>query len=312
MTQPSPQPLYLVTGVAGNLGSSIAARLLADGHDVRGLVLAGDPAAAGTRAAAIVTVAAGFSQKVHDVNVTGTQNVIDACLDHRVRKLVYVGSTGAIAESPAGTPITEPDRFDPAGVVGYYAWTKAAASQLVLDAVRGRGLDATLVYPTGIAGPDDYAFGPVARFVIDYCEGRLRAGIAGSFNAVDVRDLAEATLTAATRGRTGEGYILGNECVSMAEMFGLLSELTHTRRVTTVLPAGAGRVLGRLSDLAGRFLGSSPRLTSFAVYNLTRNNEFDSAKARRELGFQTRPFAETLADTIAWLEREGRITIRAA
>ena len=109
MTDPSSQaPLHLVTGVAGNLGSSVAARLLADGADVRGLVLPGDPAAARVPAevdlrtgdvtdpasierffdaepgrplvvihcAAIVTVEAGFSQLVHDVNITGTRTIV--------------------------------------------------------------------------------------------------------------------------------------------------------------------------------------------------------------------------------------------
>lgn len=345
MTDPSSQaPLHLVTGVAGNLGSSVAARLLADGADVRGLVLPGDPAAARVPAevdlrtgdvtdpasierffdaepgrplvvihcAAIVTVEAGFSQLVHDVNITGTRTIVDACLAHGVSKLVYVGSTGAIPERPRGIPITEVDHFDPAAVVGYYGQSKAAASQIVLDAVRTSGLNATLVQPAGIAGPDDYAFGPVSSFVIDYCHGKLRAGIEGSFNAVDVRDLADAIVTAIDAGGIGESYILGNELVTMRRMFALLSELTGTPPVTTILPAWAGHALGKASDAWHQVSGKPMRMTSFAVYNLTRNNEYDSAKARRELWFTTRPFADTLADTIAWLEREGRINALAA
>ena len=344
MTDSEATTLYLVTGVAGNLGSSVAAQLIAEGRAVRGLVLAGDPAASRVPAevdlrtgdvtdpgsldaffaaddgrdlvvihcAAVVTVNAGFSQLVHDVNVTGTANIVDACLAHGVRKLVHVSSTGAIPEQPNGTPIAEVDHFDPDAVVGYYGWTKAAASQLVLDAVRDRGLDATLVFPTGIFGPDDYAYGPVASFILDYCAGRMSAGIEGSFNAVDSRDLATAIVRAADVGGRGECYVLGNECVSMAEMFKLLSRLTGTREVTTILPAWAGRVLGRTSDLVGSVTGRPGRMTSFAVYNLTRNNEFDSGKARRELGYTTRPFADSINDTIEWLVREGRIEPKAA
>lgn len=136
---------YLVTGVAGNLGSSVAAKLLSEGRRVRGLVLAGDPAAkrvpaavdlcegdvtnpaslerffaAGTddlvviHCAAVVTVNAGFSQLVHDVNVTGTRNIIDTCLAYHVRKLVYVGSTGAIPDQPKGTLTGVRSRIRPA------------------------------------------------------------------------------------------------------------------------------------------------------------------------------------------------------
>ncbi len=345
MTQNTPTaPLYLVTGIAGNLGSSVAAKLIADGRDVRGLVLAGDPAATRVPAevdlrtgdvtdpdslaaffeaddgrdlivihcAAIVTVNSGFDQRVYDVNVAGTNNVLRACVTHRVRKLVYVSSTGAIPEQSHGTPIGEVGYFNPDAVVGYYGWTKAAASQLVLDAVRNHGLDATLVFPSGIAGPDDYAYGPVSSFIIDYCDGKLRAGVEGSFNAVDVRDLADAIVAATSKGRKGHSYILGNETVSMQQMFALLARLTGTPEVTMILPAGAGKVLGRVSDLIGRVSGKPMRMTAFAVYNLTRNNNFDSTKARQELGFRTRPFADTLADTIAWLQQERRIGAQAA
>lgn len=331
--------LYLVTGVAGNLGSSVAARLLEDGKRVRGLVLKGDPAAARVprevelcvgdvtdpaslerffaapadlqvyviHCAAIVTVSDKYSQKVYDVNVTGTKNILAQCVAHQVKKLVHVSSTSAIPELPMGTAITEVDAYDPAAVTGFYGKTKAEASQAVMDAVHDSGLDASIVFPTGICGPDDYAYGPVASFIIDYLGGKMPAGVAGSFNAVDVRDLADAIVACCKRGRSGQGYILGNDLVTMGEMFHLLSSLTGAKEVTTILPAGVGKLMGRLCDLGEKLTHKPMRMTSFAVYNLIRNNEFDCAKAKRELGFTTRPFADTLADTIAWLEREHKI-----
>lgn len=333
------QEWYLITGVAGNLGSSVAARLLADGKRVRGLVLKGDPAAARVprevelcvgdvtdpaslerffdvpadaavyviHCAAIVTVSDTYSQKVYDVNVTGTKNIVAQCLAHGVKKLVHVSSTSAIPELPHGTPITEVDFYDPDAVVGFYGKTKAEASQAVMDAVHERGLDASIVFPTGICGPDDYAYGPVASFIIDYVGGNMPAGVAGSFNAVDVRDLADAIVACCHQGRKGQGYILGNDLVTMGEMFHLLSRLTGVKEVKTILPAGMGKLLGRLCDVGEKLTHKPMRMTSFAVYNLIRNNEFDCAKAKAELGFATRPFEETIADTIAWLEREHKI-----
>jgi dihydroflavonol-4-reductase len=331
--------IYLLTGAAGNLGSSIARQLVAGGKSLRALVLKGDPAAERVpkevntcigdvtdipslerffavegydeavviHCASIVTVSPDYSRKVQEVNVAGTRNIVDKCIEHKVRKLVYVGSTGAIPERKKGEAIVEVDRYDPAAVIGFYGKTKAEASQIVLDAVRERGLDASIVCPTGIAGPGDYAYGPVASFVIDYVKGDMPAGVEGSFNAADVRDLAGGTIACCDKGRRGESYILGNECVSMREMFRLVSEASGARLVKTVLPVRAARLMAALAGIGARFTGKQPKLTTFSIYNLDRNNVFDSGKAERELGYLSRPFAETIRDTVAWLREEGKI-----
>ena len=75
----------------------------------------------------------------------------------------------------------------------------------------------------------------------------------------------------------------------------------------TILPEGMGRLMGHVFDVVESVTHKPQRMTSFAVYNLVRNNEFDCSKARRDLGFVTRPFEETLADTIQWLRRENKI-----
>lgn len=333
---------YLVTGAAGNLGSAVARRLLADGERVRGLVLPGDPAVGlvpegveivegdltdpesleplfdGTgkdvvviHTAAVVTVHAGFSQLVHDVNVDGTRHVVEACLAHGVRRLVHVGSTGAVPGTPDGSPISEPVRYEPRAVVGYYGQSKAEGINLVLDAVRDRGLDAVIVLPTGIVGPGDIAGGPVTSFIREFCGRGMRIGVEGSFNAVDVRDLADATVAAVTRGRRGEAYILGNEVVPMRRMLDLVADATGRPRVGRILPGPVAWLLGRATDLLGRLTGKEGAMTSFAVYNLLRNNDFDSSKARRELGFTTRPFEESIRDTVTWLAAEGLISVPA-
>jgi dihydroflavonol-4-reductase len=331
--------LYLLTGAAGNLGSSVARQLVAQGREVRALVLKGDPAAERVppevevlvgditdkaslahffegcegrdlvviHCASIVTVSPDFNAKVLEVNVEGTRNVIDKCLEYKVRKLVYVSSTGAIPELAKGKAIAEVDRYDPDLVIGFYGKTKAEASQAVLDAVRDRGLDASIVCPTGIAGPGDYAYGPVASFIIDYVKGGMPAGVAGSFNAADVRDLAAGVIACCDKGRKGESYILGNECVSMGEMFRLVSAASGAKEVTTILPVWLARAMAFLAGLSGRVTGRKPKLTTFSIYNLDRNNVFSSEKARRELGYSSRPFDETIADTVDWLKSEGKI-----
>lgn len=222
------ETLYLLTGGAGLLGGNILRLLLARGNRVRTLVLPGDPAlrampreveiiegdlldaAALDRfftvpdqmklivihAAGIVTMDPRPNETVRLVNVEGTRAIVAQCLKHRVRKLVYVSSTGAIPELPQGQVIREVEYHDPDQVIGYYAKTKAIATDLVLEAARNQGLDACVVYPSGIFGPDDYGFGLITSAIRMVARGKLPVAIGGSFNSVDARDWLPGLLPA--------------------------------------------------------------------------------------------------------------------
>jgi dihydroflavonol-4-reductase len=181
------------------------------------------------------------------------------------------------------------------------------ATQLILDAVREKGLDASIVYPSGICGPNDFAYGFVAQFVINYVQGKMPAGIAGSFNSVDVRDLAGGVIACAEKGCKGEGYIMSNSFVTIKELFSLISEHTGSPEVKIILLIPLARFIAFISETVARVMKKSTMFTTFSVYNLARNNNFDCSKAIRELGCQCRPFEETIRDTIRWLEAEGRI-----
>ena len=331
---------YLVTGAAGFLGGTICRQLIERGDSVRAFVLPGDPAIQyvpkeaeivegdltdmasleklfaveeGTETvvlhiASIVTVNPDFSSKVMEVNVDGTKNIIRLCLAHpECRKLVYCSSTGAIPEAAAGQAIREVRRFDPDEVVGCYSRSKAMASQAVLDAVHEQGLNACIVHPSGIMGPEDYAVGETTGTLIKIIRGEMPAGIDGSFNLCDVRDLAAGTIAAADRGQAGECYILANEPVSFRDFSRMVSDEAGCRRVGMFLPIWAADLMGGIMERKAKRKGTKPMMTRFSVYNLARNNRFDSGKAMRELGYSTRSYRDTIRDEIRWLKETGKI-----
>ncbi len=333
--------LYIVTGAAGNLGSAIVRNLVANKKAVRSFVLRGEEAArhlpAGANVyegdvtdvatlealfseipenaavccihcAAMVSVSNLVADKIWSVNVGGTQNIIDQCRAHNAR-LIFIGSTGAIPEQPKGTAIREVESYDPGAVVGIYDQTKAASSQLVLDAMHKGEVEGCLIMPTGISGPGDYTFGNVAGVIKEYVEGKMPAGVEGTFNCADSRDMAETIIRACKEGRNGESYILGGEQIGMKEVFDILADHTGLPTIKTILPAGLGRFFGRMSDVAEIITHKPQRMTSFAVYNLVRNNEFDSSKAVLELGYSPRSMAESIADEIDWMLEENLVVL---
>lgn len=332
--------VYLVTGAAGFLGSNICAQLLERGERVRAFVLEGDKAAQYLpkevelfygnlcnkaslepfftveegvhticiHVASMVTVNPYYRKLVLDVNVGGTENIVDMCLEHKeCDKLVYVGSTGGIPELPRGQKIKEVTNVNLDEVEGWYSKSKAMATNNVFTAIQERGLKACVVYPTGIMGPNDYAISETTATVIKIIKGEMPVGIDGSFNMVDVRDLAAGCIAAADKGRIGEGYILGNDVIRFKTLNKILVKEAGCKPIKFFLPIKLAEMIAKRMEKRAAKTGQMPMMTTFSVYNLKRNNQFDYSKAERELGYKTRPIEETLRDQIKWLKERGLI-----
>ncbi len=327
--------IYLVTGAAGFLGSNICAQLLERGERVRAFVLKGDKTATyipkeveifygnicdksslesfftvaeGVKTicihvASLVTVNPYYRKTVLDVNVGGTENIIDLCLEHKeCQKLVYVSSTGALPELPHGQKIQEATNVNLDKVEGWYSKSKAMATNNVFAAIHERGLKACIVYPTGIMGPYDHAISETTSTVIKIIKGQMPIGIDGSFNMVDVRDLAAGCIAAADKGRIGEGYILGNDVIRFKTLSKILAQESGCKPIKIFLPIFIAEIIAKTMEKKAAKTGEMPMMTTFSVYNLKRNNQFDYSKAKRELGYTTRPIEETLKDQIKWLK----------
>ena len=332
--------MYLVTGAAGFLGGTICRQLIDRGDKVRAFVLPNDKAMKyvpkeaeivegdlcdmdslrrfftvpeGTETivlhiASIVTVDPDYNQKVMDVNVGGTENIIQLCLEHKeCKKLVYCSSTGAIPELPKGQEIKEVEYLDADKVVGCYSQSKALATQAVLDAVRDKGLHACVVHPSGILGPEDFAVGETTKTVVQIINGEMPMGIDGSFNLCDVRDLAQGTILAADKGKDGNCYILGNKEVSFKDFSKLLMEESGCKPIKFFLPIKIANFIASLLEKRAKKTGKKPLMTTFSVYNLARNNVFDCSKAENELGYKPRSYKETIRDEVLWLKAAGKI-----
>lgn len=329
--------IYLLTGASGLLGGNILKILTERGERVRVLVrnnfqrdkfpraeaVSGDLLDTESlrlffsvpedldiiviHSAGIVTMDPKPDQRTHDVNVRGTANIITNCIDNKVRKLVYISSTSVIPEPPMGEKIREAAACDPDRVVGYYSKTKAEATQLVFDAVREQGLDASVIYPSGILGPNDYGSGLITSSLKMVAGGKLRVAVGGTFNSVDARDLAQGVIACAEKGRRAESYIMAGQCQTFTHFLETVCGEVGVGRPLFTIPLWVLRPFTGLGVLYGKLTRRPPWFSGYTIYNLERNNDFSSEKASRELGFHSRAMNETIKDTIAWMRDEKMI-----
>lgn len=327
--------LYLVTGAAGHLGSVVTLQLIKAGQKVRALVLPneahvpeqadiffGDIREQGSikhcfenlngsdlvviHCAGIVSITSKFDQTLYDVNVTGTKNVVDLCVANNVSKLIYVSTVHAIPERPKGMVISETTDFDPDLVIGSYAKTKAEATAYVLAAAK-KGLNATVVHPSGIIGPHDYGKGHLTMLIIDFCKRKLTSGIDGGYDFVDVRDVASGIIVATEKGKPGGCYILSNKFLKISELLLMLHNITGIRKITTILPFWFVKASAPLAEFYYKLRHQPPLFNAYSLYTLNSNALFSHQKATAELGYHPRDLMDTLTDTVDWLKENGRI-----
>lgn len=318
--------MIAVTGGTGHLGNVLVRRLVEAGEKVKVLVapfedirpLEGlnveimkgdvrdrnliDEFCRGTKTvfhlAAVISI---FGKKnlVYDVNVNGTKNVVESCLKHHSR-LVYVSSVHAFAELPKGSLVDETVPIDPEKVTGSYAKSKAIATNLVLEATK-KGLDAVVICPTGIIGPYDWRVSEMGNLLLLHLSGRLKIAVEGSFDFVDVRDVAHALLVASEKAKCGEIFIIAGTQITVRALVQMLDRIEPRCSVKLFLPTWLAYPVSCFTTL-GRLFGRKVPFTPYAVFTLSRNYIYSHSKAAKELGYTPRPIEDSLRDAIMWFK----------
>ena len=322
---------YLVTGATGFLGRAVAEELVRRKAQVHALVLHDDPfinllpkevhtvigdvcdkgslsdffADADSRTcvihcAGIVSVASRPGPRLYQVNVGGTWRVLRQCMGHDVGKMVYVSSVHAIPEKPKGCIITEDCEFSPGLVDGDYAKSKAAATELVFDAAE-RGLNASIVLPSGIIGPGDLQGGSFTSMARSFLAGKLPLAVRGGYDFVDVRDVANGILACSESGEPGKGYILSGCYVTIRRMLQLVGKAAKLKYRPICLPLGLARLAAPYYERRSLRERKPLFFTPYSVSVLASNGQFSHAAASECLAYQPRPIEETLGDMTAWL-----------
>lgn len=327
------EKISLVTGATGHIGYALLKELVDSGEKVRILIRKDSKQFDGIECekvygdvtdldallkafegvdvvyhlAGIIDINADQEDMIWSVNVGGTKNVVKACQEKGVRRLVYASSVDAFPPLPDNQLMTELDHFEPDILDGTYAKTKATATQFVLDEVKAGRLDAVVTHPGACIGPYDFKVSNVGEMVRMFVNGIFPVTLSfGAYNFVDIRDVAHGMYMAAKQGGKGECYILCGEQISVADFIAVTAKACGKKAPKIPLSYGFAKAVAPAAEVFYKVAKKTPLFTRYSIRKLVSNCNFSIEKARKELGYNPMTVEQSVTDMVKWIKENEK------
>ena len=324
----SAEPLILVTGANGLLGSAIVTYLLANGHRVRGLrrsgsdmqllnsveekvewaegdvldVLALEKAFEGVtyviHTAAIVSFTPKDQKQMYQINVQGTANVVNLALEVGVKKMAFVSSVAALGrpdprmiDASKPTVIDENQKWEESPLNSHYGKSKYLAEIEVWRGV-AEGLSAVVVNPSMVLGEGDWTRSSTQLFKYVFDENKYYTE--GLINYVDVLDVAEATVKLLVSEVKNERFVLSAGSTTYRELFAKMAEGFGKRPPSKLVSPFLTEIIWRVEAARSWLTGSKPLITKETAKTARTKFIYNGEKIQKALGFTYRPLDETV------------------
>ncbi len=259
--------------------------------------------------AGVISINGDPDGRVMKVNVEGTRNVVNACLQAGVKKLIHFSSNHAL-KYDENTPIVNEDTPLADATCIKYDYSKALGEMEVLEGVQ-KGLDACILNPTSVLGPHDYFDSLQGNFLLDLFNGKMPALVKGGFDWMDVRDAVNAGIAAIEKGITGARYLIGGRWADASELASICEAVSGRNAPSLVLPIWVAMLGLPFVHLESKLTGKPLKYTYEGLKILKHaNKNFSFEKARKELGYEARDLEETIRDAYEWYNFVGKIKPR--
>jgi len=323
MTNPA---IIAVTGGTGHLGVNLIKELLnrnfcvkalirhssypvihknltwieGDLHNLTALEKLTDNCDALIHSASLISLGEKKQELVYEVNVTGTQNLLSACLNKSIR-FIYISSS-TVAEDPVNNETFNENRPYKNDKLFYYAWTKALAEKCVLEYEARHNLDACIIRSTAIVGPEDRGPSPFGRTIWDLNLGKLPFITQGGYNMIDVRDLSSTIISSISKAKKGSIYLVGGEYISLKN----LAKMVNSKKIPVSIPINLLVKLLPFIRLYEKLVPLKWPISKESLSTLKNApKNMDCSRATKELGHKSRPVIQSVNDLLEWFEKNS-------
>jgi dihydroflavonol-4-reductase len=319
--------MILITGATGFLGAELARQLTSKGLRVRALkresgnipgLLKGnlniewftadindlatlEEAFEGItqvyHCAALISFDPKDKAKMIHVNIEGTSNVVNLCVEHGAR-LLHVSSVAALGEPKKNQQITEDDYWEYSPHVHTYAISKYEGEMEVWRGI-AEGLEAVIVNPSVIIGANAGYYGSGALFKL--VQDGLSFYTNGSTGLVDVTDAAKCMIELMNSGLEAERYTISAANLTYKELFSSIAEGFGLKPPTREAKPWMLGIAWRAARLATFFSGRSFGLTSDTVRSSTSYSYYSNAKIKETTSIAFKPLDQSIREVCAAL-----------
>jgi dihydroflavonol-4-reductase len=236
----------------------------------------------------------------HAVNFIGTRNILAAARRYGAARVVHCSTESILFHtSQPGDLSAEEASLSIGNMPGPYTRSKMLADELALQAAAS-GLPVVVGCPTMPIGPHDpNVTPPTAMLQYFLTGGPLQVYLDFIVNFVDVTDVARGLILAMEKGRVGHRYVLGGDSLPLKQILALIASISGRRKFFVPLPGPLAELAASILELKADYVTRrTPSATVEGVRIARRAIALSSEKARRELGYVSRPTEPLLQEII--------------
>ncbi|WP_374948715.1 NAD-dependent epimerase/dehydratase family protein [Mucilaginibacter sp.] len=315
--------MILVTGATGFLGAELAKELVLRGNIIRCTKRA---------SSAIPAILSGYSQQVNWVdadlmdafavasalegvtqvyncaawvslkaadkdpmihtNVTGTANLVDLCVERKIR-MVHTSSVAAVGEAKPGKLISEEHHLDPTIENDGYAISKLESEMEVWRGI-AEGLDAVIVNPSIIIGASAGTKG--SGQIFETVRKGLKFYTEGTMGFVDVQDVAKCMIGLMESGISGKRYIINAEHRSYKQLFTEIADRFGVKPPASLAKPWMLEFAWRGAALVSALTGKNPAIDKTSARAASVSRQFDNSAVKKAIGFEFKPLSGTIRE----------------
>lgn len=256
--------------------------------------------------AAIISVDKKKQDQVYQVNVEGTKNIVEVCKSQKVKRLVHFSTIHTYNPHPLDEPLDE-SRSQLSHTDMMYEQSKLESEQVVKEAVE-EGLDAIILHPTAVFGPNDFKPSLLGQALIRLYNNDIPMLVQGGYDWVDVRDITTGAIDACKKGKKGEDYILSGKWMDLKSFSTLIGSITNRKTPQKTASLFLAKVGLPFIQLWAILRNEQPLYTKDMLDILKESHQNISCKkAKEEFEYSARPIELSLKETFDWFKQNGMI-----